>query len=111
MVAISRIKHGKAGVKNGSLPEMERSAAGELIEYMLDLFTNVLREENFPQEWKDTLLVPIPKGGDLTQCDNWQGISLLGCVGKVFTTVIQKWLQKIAEDVLSDSQCKYRALC
>ena len=41
------------------------------------------------QEWRDALLMPIPKKGDLTQCDNWRGISLLDVVGKVFTKVIQ----------------------
>ena len=30
-----------------------------------------------PQELKDALIVPIPKKGDLSLCDNWQGISLL----------------------------------
>ena len=34
-----------------------------------------------PSEWRDALLVPVPKTGDLS-CDNWQGISLLDVMGK-----------------------------
>ena len=62
-----------------------------------------------PQEWRDALLVPIPKKGDLTQCDNWRGISLLDVVGKLFTKVVQVRLQRVAEEVLPDSQCGFRA--
>ena len=53
--------------------------------------------------------MPIPKKGDLTICDNWRGISLLDTIGKVFAKVIQMRLQKVAEEVLSDSQCGFRA--
>ena len=44
-----------------------------------------------------------------SQCDNWWGISLLDVMGKVFTKVIPMRLQKVAEEVLADSQCGFRA--
>ena len=62
-----------------------------------------------PQEWKDALVVPIPKKGDLSQCDNWRGISLLDIGGKVFAKVIQQRLQCVAERVLPDTQCGFRS--
>ena len=46
---------------------------------------------------------------DLTQCDNWRGISLFDVMGKVFTKVIQVRLQSVAEEVLPDSQCSLGA--
>ena len=54
------------------------------------------------------MLIPVPKKGDLTICDNWRGISLLDVVGKLFAKVIQKRLQGVVEDVVSDSQCGFR---
>ena len=42
-----------------------------------------------PSEWRDALLVPVPKKGDLTVCD---GISLLDSMGKVFGKVLQRRL-------------------
>ena len=59
-------------------------------------------------DWKDALIVPIPKKGDLQQCDNWRGISLLDVAGKVFARVIQERLSLIAERLLPDSQCGFR---
>jgi len=29
------------------------------------------------KDWRDALIVPVPKKGDLLSCDNWRGISLL----------------------------------
>ena len=59
-------------------------------------------------DWKDAVIVPIPKKGDLMNCDNWHGISLLDVVGKVFARIIQNRLQAIAEDILPESQCGFR---
>ena len=56
----------------------------------------------------DAVLVPIPKKGDLTRCDNWRGISLLDVVGKVAARILQGRLQELAEEVLPESQCGFR---
>ena len=109
MEAMGKLKLGKAGGKSGILPEMVRGCGGELMDYILDMFHTVWMEQRVPQEWRDALLVPIPKKGDLTQCDNWRGISLLDVVGKLFTKVVQVRLQRVAEEVLPDSQCGFRA--
>ena len=61
------------------------------------------------QEWRDALLVPVPKKGDLTKCDNWTGISLLEIMDRLFGKVLQKRLQELAEEILSDSQCDFRS--
>ena len=46
-------------------------------------------------------MVPIH---DLSECDNWRGISLLDIGGKLFTKTIQSRLQDVVEEVLLDSQ-------
>ena len=62
---------------------------------MYDLFNTVWREGEVPTEWRDAMLMPVPKKGNLTICDNWRGISLLDVVGKLFAKVIQKRLQGV----------------
>ena len=42
------------------------------------------------EDWRDAEIVPIPKKGNLKLCDNWQGISLLDMVGKVFARILQE---------------------
>jgi len=60
------------------------------------------------KDWRDALIVSVPKKGDLQSCDNWRGISLLDVVGKIFAWIIQDHLQVIAEGLLPNSQCGFR---
>ena len=53
------------------------------------------------------MLVPVPKKGDLSCCGNWRGISLLDVVGKVVARILQDWLQHLAKEELSESQCGF----
>ena len=69
----------------------------------MELFQKVWKEGSVPQEWKDALVVPIPKKGDLSQCDNLRGISLLDIGDKLFFKIIPQRLQTVAEKVLPDS--------
>ena len=109
VTALYKMKGGKAGGKTGILPEMVKSCGGLLLEYLMDLFQTVWMEGQVPEEWRDAILIPIPKKGDLSYCDNWCGISLLDTVGKLFAKVIQARLQSVVEDALTDSQCGFRS--
>ena len=65
------------------------------------------REKKVPQKWANSVLVPVPKKGDLSCCNNWQGISLLDVVGNVVARILQDRLQQLAE-VLPESQCEFQ---
>ena len=107
--AMDNLKRNKAGGSNGILPEMVIACGANILEYIQDLF-DIVWHEGVPQEWKDALLIPIPKKGDLSQCDNWRGTSPLDVFGKVLAKVIQMRLQEEVpvEDVIPDSQCGFR---
>ena len=106
--ALSLVAGNKAGGRSGILPEMVNVCSDDLLKYLLDLFTSVWDAGCVPQEWRDASLVPVPKKGDLSLCDNWRGISLLDVVGKVLAKVIQQCLQTIVEEEVADSQCCFR---
>ena len=48
----------------------------------------VWEESRVPREWTDAIHVPIPKKGNLRNCDNWPGIALLDVVGKVAARIL-----------------------
>ena len=104
------MKCGKASGETGILPEMLKAACctEECMKRLLELVSDVWRVCKVPTDWCDAVLVPIPKKGDLSSCDNWRGIALLDVVGKVVARVLQERLQKIAEDELPESQCGFR---
>ena len=72
----------------------------EFVNKLLDL-ANEVRETGCA--WRDSILGPISKKGDLSNCDNSRGISVLDVVGKVAARVLQERLQKLAEDELPES--------
>ena len=111
MNAVGKLRNGKAGGESGILPEMVKAACceEEFVNKLLDLVKDVWEKGCTPCAWRDSILVPIPKKGDLSNCDNWRGISLLDVVGKVVARILQERLQKLAEDELPESQCGFRA--
>ena len=43
---------------------------------LLVLMKAVWREGSVFRDWRDALIVPVPKKGDLQSCDNWTGVEL-----------------------------------
>ena len=68
------------------------------MEVLLVLVQQVWSENKVPQDWSDAVLIPIPKKGDLTSCDNWRGIALLNVIGKVVARLLQGRLQTLTEE-------------
>ena len=33
---------------------------------------DVWEKRSVPDDWRDAILIPIPKKGDLSHCDNWK---------------------------------------
>ena len=79
------MKNGKAAGKSGILPEMVKALSYDdsFLDVLLELVQAVWSEEKVPKDWVDAVLVPIPKKGDLKNCDNWRGIVLLDVVGPI----------------------------
>jgi len=88
VTVLSRIKLGKAAGSNGLLPDIVRCCGSPLLDVIVSLFGTVWREKQAPVEWHDATLVPVPKKGDLSACDNWRGISLLDVMGKLFARTL-----------------------
>ena len=111
--AVGKLKNGKASGSSGILPEMVKVACQDpdFLDRLLCLVHTAWREKCVPKDWTDAVLVPIPKKGDLSSCDNWRGISLLDVVGKAIARILQDRLQHLAEEELPESQygfCKGR---
>ena len=106
--AMSKMKRRKVGGKTGILPELLMYGGSELMDRLLLLIEDIWREGAVVKDWKDAVIVPIPKKGDLKSCDNWRGISLLEDTGKVFGRILNGRLQMIAEKILPESQCGFR---
>ena len=48
------------------------------------LIISIWNKEELPEEWKESIIVPIYKKGNKTDCNNYRGISLLPTICKKF---------------------------
>ena len=55
---------------------------------ILHLFNNVMHVQTFPESWNEGLIEPIHKKGDKLNVDNYRGIIISSCIGKIFLKVI-----------------------
>jgi len=61
-----------------------------------------------PEEWKETIIVPIAKKGDKSHFSNYRGISLLSTAYKILSNVLLLRLTPYAEEITGDHQCGFR---
>ena len=111
--ALGKLKNGKAPGSSNILPEMLK-AGGRVEEFttmIADLVHRIWEERRVPKEWVDSILIPIPKKGNLRSCDNCFGIFLLEVMGKVVARISQGRLQKLAERELPECQCGFGKGC
>ena len=50
-------------------------------------------EEMWPQDWKKSFFIPIPKEGNAKECSNYRTIVLISYTGKVMLKILQARFQ------------------
>ena len=106
--AIMKLKNGKSPGIDNINPELLKESLATSTSELQKLFNRVLEEREVPSDWKRSLIVKIPKKGDLTLCDNYRGISLLSVPSKVFCRVIIDRLREGVEETLREEQAAFR---
>ena len=66
-------------------------------EVLLNIFNALFDNGYFPEAWSIGLIIPIFKKGNPDLPENYRGITLLSCVGKLFTSLINTRLNVWAE--------------
>ena len=61
-----------------------------------------------PEDWKTGLIIRLPKKGDLSDCNNWRGITLLSLTSKVFRKIVQERLTAALEKCIRKQQAGLR---
>jgi hypothetical protein len=72
------MKGGKAICPDEILIEMSRTLGDVVIVWLTKLFNIIFRSNKIPNEWRQSILVPIFKNkGDVQSCTNYQEIKLM----------------------------------
>jgi hypothetical protein len=72
------------------------------------LIISIQNKEGLPEEWKESIILPIYKNRDKTDCNNYKGTSLLPTMYKIFSNILLSRLIPYAEEIIGDHQCGFR---
>ena len=107
---INALNSGKACGMDNLLNEYFIEAGDILLSHLTDLFNILLDTGYFPDGWTEGIIIPLFKKGDENDVNNFRGITLVSCVSKVFTAVlnnrINNWCEKYSK--ISDAQFGFR---
>jgi hypothetical protein len=84
-------------------------ARGEILLSAIHKLINcVWNKEELPDQWKESIIIPIHKKGDKTDCNNYRGISLLSTSYKMLLNRLLSRLNPYIDEMISDHQCGFQ---
>ena len=68
----------------------------------------IWKSQPWPQDWKRSVFIPIPKKGNAKECSNYLTITLISRASKVMLKILQARLQQYVNCELPDVQAGFR---
>jgi hypothetical protein len=86
-----------------------KSPGGEILcSKFRKLINSIWNMEKLPDQWKDSIIVPIHKKGDKTDCSYYRKISLLSTSYKMLSNILLSKLSPYIDKIIGDHQCGFR---
>ena len=106
--AIENMKNGKAPGIDSLQAELFKADINTASRLLTDLFSKIWEQEVIPNDWTKGLIFTLPKKGDLGNCDNWRGITLLSVPSKIFCRILLKRIENAIDSTLREEQAGFR---
>ena len=103
------MKKGKsAGVDNIPAELVEEGGEG-VITALTTICNKISQTGEPPTPWTQSLVITLPKKGNLQQCQNYRTVSLISHPSKVMLKIILKRLKPQVEKIIAEEQARFRA--
>ena len=86
--AVKSLKNGKAPGEDMITAELLKADLEFTTDRVKDLIDTIWSLEKVPRKWKRGLIIKIPKKGNLKECKNWRGVTLLPVVSKILGRIV-----------------------
>ena len=100
------MKTGKAAGPDGIPPEVYKSC--DFDEICLQFCNKALVENDKPDLWSFMNIIPVPKSGDLSNTNNYRGISLICIIAKIYNRLILNRIRSVINLKLRINQNGFR---
>ena len=106
--ALGSITMNKAKGGNRIPVEQFQILKDDAVKVLHSISQQTWKTQKWPQDWKRSVFIPIPKKGNARECSNYRTIALISHASKVMLKIIQARLQQYVNRALPDIQACFR---
>ena len=109
--ALESITTNKASGRDGipvELFQILKDDAVKVLTYSDSVCQQIWKTQQWPQDWKRSVFIPIPKKGNTKECSNYCTIALISDSSKVMLKILQARLWQYTNHELPDVQAGFR---
>ena len=91
---MQRMKNEKAVGPDDIPVEVWKCLGESALKFLTKMYNRTMESERMPEEWRDSVLIPIFKNkGDVQSCSNYRGIKLISHTMKLWERIVEKRLR------------------
>jgi len=106
--ALGSITTNKASGGDGILVKLFQISKDDAVKVLHTICHQIWKTQQWPQDWKSSVFIPIPKKGNAKECSNYFTIALLSHTSKVMLKIFQAGLQQYVNHELPDVHTGFR---
>ena len=80
----------------------------DAVKVLHSICQQIWKTQQWPQDWKRSVFIPVPKKGNPKECSNYRTIALISHARKVMLKILQARLQQYVNHELPDVQAAFR---
>ena len=102
--ALGSITMSKASGDDGIPVKLFQILKDDAVKVLHSICQQIWKTQQWPQDWKRSVFIPIPKKGDAKECSNYHIIAFISHDSKIMLKILQPRLQQYMNHELSDAQ-------
>ena len=100
--ALGSITTNKASGGDGIPVELFQIFKDDAVKVLLSICQQIWKTQQWPQDWKRSVFIPIPRKGNAKECSNYCTIALISHASKIMLKILQAKLQQYMNQELPD---------
>ena len=98
----------KASGGDGIPVELFQILKDDAVKVLHSICQQIWKSPQWPQDWKMSVFIPIPKKGNTKECSNYHTIALISHASKVMLKILQARFQQYVNREIPDVQAGFR---
>ena len=105
---LESITASKAGGGDGIPVELFQILKDDAVKVLHSICQQIGKTQQWPQDWKRSVFIPISKKGNAKECSNYHTIALISHASKVMLKILQARLRQYVNREIPDVQAGFR---